>query len=169
MKIAHYSHQLLVLRSAPWELGYFFVAMIIFVTWLGLAMIGSGVVGSGIGLLVICLGILFFAMFHLCQRKEVILDRQAQTISLQRYTLLKTSHDSFDLRQLVEANVEDQSIAVRRIGSLGKMYLVFGADDPAAVTRRCIEAVSFGDDKIRAANTINTWLSMDVDSLPPQA
>ncbi len=175
MYVVEHSPQKLHLRAFPWPV------------FLGLATLTMTFLGAFIYALSTGDILSAFIMFSLCvvlwilkpeewvDLVNLTFNQADNTITITRRTLLKTDARMFDLHNLIEANVWDSIDAkamLRHAVSYGKpvpsLVLILSSEDPPEIYKvpgaRGSESGIIG-----IANTINAWLSIDVDSNQRQA
>ncbi|WP_341366903.1 hypothetical protein [Yoonia sp. BS5-3] len=102
---------------------------------------------------------------------RVILDRGLGTVTVTQTYFRKTDQISHQLTDMIEANIwKDLSLilAYKGVRPPPNLALIFATADPPDI--HILPSWRTGESAIVAvANSINAWLSMDVDSQPPQA
>ena len=137
----------LILAHAPWVLGGGLIVCIIACSAAGLALLFDGQVAGLLTVLVgACVPLGIFALA--IKRDQIILDRRAGAVTLQRRTLFHYCSRTVPLGTVHRAEVEAFSDTARPI-------LTFTDDTPAYPL---VEAFLSGNAPRRTADAINTWL-----------
>lgn len=164
MKITHNTPELLIIDSKPWLVGIILAAMVLVAVAIGLGMMMSGEVLTGI--LVAVLGGaftgLFFAIF--VRRNQLVLDRRDNRLEMRRRTLFRHTRVRHDLHHLRRAIVET-SRGDKQDTHRMTLELDGGMD---AGLHPFTAVYTSGRGARRGADAVNGWLAAVVDSAPQQ-
>ena len=166
MKVIYNTPEQLILRSRPWLLAVVFGACILGSVAFGLNALVAGERGQALWGLIAIPAFLALFLVIFVRRDDVILDRSRDLLELRHSTLLgrrKVQHRLADLeRAMVQSDNKSDDGPTYRVA----LVLHGGMD---AGTHPVTPVYSGGDGAKRAADAINAWLSMDVDSHQRQA
>ena len=168
MKIVRDTPEQLIIRNAPWAIGIVLALAI-------LAMSAASLHGLGQGdykfaaIMFACGPVfagLFFALF--VRRDDLILDRSRNVVELRHATVRGRQTIRHDLKHLAKAVVETQGARNRGSSTTGQgpthrvaIVLTGGMD---AGTHPITPVYASGNAADMAADAINAWLAMDIDS-----
>jgi hypothetical protein len=161
MKIVRNTPEQLILRSVPWIMALVFSVFILVMIGFGLnaLMKGDGM-DAFWGLLGVpaFLGIFLVAF---ARRDEVILDRSRNLVELRHSTFLGRTRVQHAFTHLERAIMQAHSGS--KGGTTYRVALVLGGGMDAG-THPVTPVYSSGNGVKRAVETINNWLSADIDS-----
>lgn len=170
MKIIQNTSDVLVAKAIPWAFLFGFAVCAV-LTVIGVA---TGLVTSDLTLLIVSLifggAVTFmFGLFGL-HIVTVVLDRKQGTVIVMQAGLFKTPEKVFPLATMIEANTCESlnpryllHRAYRSVRAPPKLALIFATTDPPDI--HIVPGWSDGESAMVAvANTINAWLSVDVET-----
>ena len=165
MKIVRNTPDQLILHSVPWAITILLSVFFLAVIGLGLnALFQGDGQGAFWGLLAIPAFLaIFVAMF--VRRDDLILDRSRNLLELRHSTVFgrrKIRHELHHLSQALVQSTRSENADTYRVA----LILDGGMD---AGVHPVTEVYASGKGAERAADAINNWLSLDVDSPAPQA
>ncbi len=175
MKVIAQNPQKLRLRAFSWPL---FLAITVLVVLFPAALLYALYVGDILSVLVFlahCILLWVIAPDHIIDHVDLVLERSEQTITIVRRTIFKIETTTFELGSLIEANIWSATspramlwYAISYGNPIPELVLVFATEDPPKIYR-VPGARGSESNIIGIANTINAWLSIDVDSHARQA
>ncbi len=166
MKTIRNTPEQLILRSAPWLLALLLCGFILGAIGFGLnAFFAGDRSGMFWGLLGIPAFLAIFVVIFI-RRDEVIMDRSRDLLELRHSTFFGRRKIKHSLTHLKQAIVQTSNSGDN--GPTHRVALVLEAGMDAG-THPVTPVYASGKGAKRAADAINAWLSVDVDSDSPQA
>ncbi|MEX0284298.1 MAG: hypothetical protein AB3N23_06775 [Paracoccaceae bacterium] len=157
MKVTRNTPDQLILSNNPWVLGVILIVFILVFVGVGLTVFLQGdwfgllfiIMGGGIGAATFC---------GLVRRVQVILNRPAGTITIQRRSVFGYTRDDHDLSRLQRADVESSTTRTDRgTSTVHRAVLVMG-DGTDTTPVPIVKAYYGGPGAQELADAVNDWL-----------
>ncbi|WP_101067619.1 hypothetical protein [Roseovarius salinarum] len=157
MKVTHHTDDLLVVDNKPWLIAVILLGFLLVPVWGGIKVITeTALTGFGIGMIVA--GGLFMLPFFwgFVRRTQMVLDRQAGTVTIRRRTIFGYGQEEHALDDLRGAEVETDHGGSNRTH---RMVLRFGDE-----TKPFLKSYASGERAERLAELVNGWLGVSTEA-----